>query len=201
MKKKSEITTEYILKIAAPVFNKKGYFGTSMQDITTATGLTKGAIYGNFLNKEDLATKAFVYNVKILSENIGNIFFNEKISYNKLYALSGFYKNYYEFSQQHGGCPILNIGVDSNHQNPKLIEKVKKTIKNMQNAIAEVIEEGIQKKEMNTVDSVQYARKFFGLIEGGIFMTTIMDNPIYMNDICEMINSIIKNELIATVKK
>ena len=31
----------------------KGYTGTSLSDIVDATGLTKGAIYGNFANKDE----------------------------------------------------------------------------------------------------------------------------------------------------
>jgi AcrR family transcriptional regulator len=50
---KSELTSEFIIKTVASVFNKKGYSGTSMADITNATGLTKGAIYGNFKDKND----------------------------------------------------------------------------------------------------------------------------------------------------
>ncbi len=41
---KAEITTQFIIDTVAPVFNKFGYAGTSMSDITKATGLTKGAV-------------------------------------------------------------------------------------------------------------------------------------------------------------
>lgn len=61
---KAELTSQYILEIVAPIFNKNGYTATSMTDITKATGLTKGAIYGNFINKEDLAIASFKFTVK-----------------------------------------------------------------------------------------------------------------------------------------
>ncbi|MBL7756118.1 MAG: TetR family transcriptional regulator, partial [Chitinophagaceae bacterium] len=47
---KAERTRQHIIEKAAPFFNKKGYADTSLSDITAATGLTKGAIYGNFEN-------------------------------------------------------------------------------------------------------------------------------------------------------
>ena len=62
MLSKAEVTTKYILETVAPIFNQKGYAATSMDDITRATGLTKGAIYGNFKNKETLAIEAFKKN-------------------------------------------------------------------------------------------------------------------------------------------
>ncbi len=49
---KSEKTKAFIIEKAAPVFNTKGYAGTSLSDLTAATGLTKGAIYGHFENKD-----------------------------------------------------------------------------------------------------------------------------------------------------
>ena len=66
---KAERTTNFILETVAPYFNKHGYTATSMSDITKATGLTKGSIYGNFENKEDLSLKAFEYNMnRVLKE-------------------------------------------------------------------------------------------------------------------------------------
>ena len=61
---KAEKTSQYIVETTAPLFNKNGYTGTSLSDITDTTGLTKGAIYGNFKNKEELALEAFNFNVK-----------------------------------------------------------------------------------------------------------------------------------------
>ena len=52
-------TRQFIIETTAGIFNTKGYAGTSMSDITEATGLTKGSIYGNFGNKEDVALAVF----------------------------------------------------------------------------------------------------------------------------------------------
>ena len=47
-------TEERILKQAMRLFLEKGYHGTSIDDITQAAGLTKGALYWHFRSKEDL---------------------------------------------------------------------------------------------------------------------------------------------------
>ena len=59
---KAERTKQFILERTAPIFNEKGYAGTSLNDLTKATGLTKGSIYGNFDNKDDVALAAFDFN-------------------------------------------------------------------------------------------------------------------------------------------
>jgi AcrR family transcriptional regulator len=47
-------TEERILKQAMRLFLEKGYHGTSIDDITQAAGLTKGALYWHFRSKEGL---------------------------------------------------------------------------------------------------------------------------------------------------
>jgi TetR/AcrR family transcriptional repressor of nem operon len=61
---KAERTKQFIVEKTAPIFNTKGYAGTSLNDMINATGLTKGSIYGNFVNKDDVALAAFDYNLK-----------------------------------------------------------------------------------------------------------------------------------------
>jgi len=47
-------TSNKILTQAMKIFLEKGYHGTSIDDITQAAGLTKGALYWHFRSKEDL---------------------------------------------------------------------------------------------------------------------------------------------------
>src|SRR6201988_4940007 len=59
--RKGERTRREILRNAAPLFNTKGYEGTSLSDLMAATGLQKGGIYRHFSSKEELAAEAFDY--------------------------------------------------------------------------------------------------------------------------------------------
>ena len=56
---KGEQTKNDIVRKSAPLFNQKGYEGTSLSDLMEATGLQKGGIYRHFSGKEELATEAF----------------------------------------------------------------------------------------------------------------------------------------------
>ena len=140
MLSKAEQTTKYIIEKVAPIFSAKGYAATSMSDITKATGLTKGAIYGNFENKEEIAIAAFLKNVNDLLKEIAKHQERGKTPLQKLYLITNFYRNYNDYSKHLGGCPILNIGVDSNHQDTKLLEKVRAVIDKTQNNIVKLVE-------------------------------------------------------------
>ena len=50
-------TQEKILQESMRLFLERGYHGTSIDDITRAAGITKGALYWHFKNKEELLTR------------------------------------------------------------------------------------------------------------------------------------------------
>src|SRR5262249_16855404 len=58
---KGEQTRKKIVQAAAPIFNQRGYEGSSLNDLMEATGLQKGGIYRHFTSKEELAAEAFDY--------------------------------------------------------------------------------------------------------------------------------------------
>lgn len=193
---KADHTKEFILETVAPIFNKNGYAATSMSDITKATGLTKGAIYGNFKNKEALAIEAFRFNVKHLLQFIGRHMELSDSPIQKLFLITDFYRNYYHFSKQLGGCPILNIGVDANHQNSLLLDHVRSIIEKIQDQLATLIENGIEAGEISSeINAMHYAKRIDTMIQGAVFMTYTMNDEFYMKDAMNQIDQLIHNEL------
>jgi len=47
-------TRDYLLKAAEQVFAERGFHGASLDEVAAVAGFTKGAVYSNFKNKEDL---------------------------------------------------------------------------------------------------------------------------------------------------
>lgn len=196
MASKSEITANYIVKTVAPIFNKKGYVGTTLSDLTSATGLTKGAIYGNFKNKEELSLEAFNHNVRFVLGHIRERMNAESSSIGKLKALINFYRDYTKETIHLGGCPILNVGIDANHLNPLLLTRVDYVVQKLEESIAEVILDGITNKEIKKdVDPLKYARLIFSKLEGAIFMAVIRKNELYLKEMTDHIDYTIDNEL------
>jgi len=48
------MTRQHLLEAAAMVFARNGYQGSSLDEIATTAGFTKGAVYSNFKSKDDL---------------------------------------------------------------------------------------------------------------------------------------------------
>lgn len=193
---KAERTTQYILETVAPIFNKKGYYGTSMGDLTLATGLTKGAIYGNFENKEQLALEAFNYNITKVMGMLSTAMGAFKDAKGKFKALSQFYRNYYQYTQDFGGCPFINIGVDSNHQNPLLMKRVRQLMKKWKDDLAKIVKKGIREGQFRkNADPEKFANVIFAMIEGGAFMTVTMDDPVVMRHLMDQLDKMLETDL------
>jgi len=190
-------TTEYIIEKVTPIFNKKGYEGTSMKDITDATGLTKGAIYGNFKSKEDLALTAFNTALKYILTGLQARVEIGKTPLQKLFKVTEFYSEYYEYTLDIGGCPIVNIGVDANHQNLMLSQRVREIILKWQNEISVLIDLGIKTGDIRqNTNSFSFAKRMIVLIQGGIFMSTTMKDGSYLKSTTKLIDRMIQDELL-----
>ena len=196
MASKSEITAKYIIKTVAPIFNKKGYVGTSLSDLTSATGLTKGAIYGNFKNKEELSLEAFNHNIRFVLGMIRERMDVESTAIGKLKAFNNFFRDYTKETIHLGGCPILNVGIDANHLNPLLLKRVNYVINKLEESIADVNAAGIKSNEIKKgIEPLKYARLFFSKLEGAIFMAVIRKNEAYLNEMTDHIDYTIDIEL------
>lgn len=196
MSTKAERTTAYIIETVAPVFNKHGYVGTSMSDLTDATKLTKGALYGNFENKEALALSAFEYNRNLLLNAIDEHLSIEGKAMKKIENLIGFYKKYDVFTLPMGGCPILNVGIDAQHNNRLLAAATKETVKEIEGKIALVFENGINSGEFKIpVTPLQFAKQLFTILQGSIAMATLTKDRKYLLNTVTYLEVLIRREL------
>lgn len=176
-------TSSYILEKIAPIFNKQGYVGTSLSDLTKATGLTKGAIYCNFKNKEDLALKAFELNVSIAISPLFELIRNQENSIQKLYIITNYHRTYYDLVKERGGCPMLRVGVDTEYINPLLFERAQKLSQKFTKGLVEIINEGISNNEIRkNTNAIVNANVILSLIEGSSLLTfTHNDNTFMIN--------------------
>lgn len=196
MTTKAERTTAYIIETVAPIFNKHGYIGTSMSDLTEATGLTKGAIYGNFENKEALALAAFQFNSTQLLQALENILTGEGSALKKLHRLTEFYRQYDEFTRDLGGCPVLNVGIDSNYNNRPLTGAARETVKHIEGMIALVLEEGVNNNEIRLpVTPLQFAKQLYTMIQGAVAMATITADRKYLINTVAYLDLLISREI------
>ncbi|WP_118972216.1 TetR/AcrR family transcriptional regulator [Taibaiella koreensis] len=190
---KSERTRQLIIERAAPVFNRKGYAGTSMSDILEATGLAKGGIYGNFESKDDIAAAAFDYSYQMVLTAVRARVMAERTAAGKLQAIFKFYHNYTVNSLFPGGCPVLNTAVETDDQLPFLKRKAAAAMQEMLQSLQYIIQKGIDTGEFdNRLHAEEEAMLIYSIIEGGIMMSKLSDQPGVLNKLLKHLGREVK---------
>lgn len=194
---KAEKTRQFIIEKSASLFNTKGYTSTSLSDITEATGLTKGSIYGNFENKDQVALEAYQYNANILKKNMLRSFSDEfPTTLDKLHAFVTFYRKNWQSVFSNGGCPLMNAATEADDTSPLLKKQVTQSFKEWTSKIAEVISQGQKNGELSaSADAEKYASLFIMLIEGGILLSKTTEEEKFLNQALDRILMIINDEL------
>jgi len=196
MSSKAERTTKYIIETVAPIFTKYGYVGTSMSHLTEATGLTKGAIYGNFENKEALALSAFEYNRTQLLDKFETLLSIEGTALDKLHSLINFYRQYDVFTATMGGCPILNVGVDAQSNNKLLAAACNETIGILEGKIALILENGVNNGEIKIpVPPLQFAKQLYTMLSGAVAMATMTRDRKYLVNTIAYLTHLVNQEI------
>jgi AcrR family transcriptional regulator len=188
---KAEKTRQFIVEKTAPIFNKKGYAGTSISDMTEATGLTKGSIYGNFANKDEVALAAFDHNVRKVISMIRAEMDKKKTIREKLLVYADVYNNTHAFPE--GGCPILNTAVESDDTHEDLKKKVVDVLISWKDLIISLLQQGIENKEFREVlDPEQTALSIIATIEGGIMIARVTGKPHYRRQVMDHVGKMIR---------
>lgn len=190
---KAQQTKNHILETSSTIFNKKGYAGTSLSDIIENTGLSKGAIYGHFKNKDDLALAVLDHNLKLASTIIFSNVKDRSGSYDKLVGFARSYSLFYEIISNAGGCPVINAAVDYDDGSGDARKKIRKFITMWQNSINTIVDEGIRKGELKSSPETKlFTNLFISLIEGSIMLSKIMNERKHIDDASDFLVSLIE---------
>lgn len=193
---KAERTREFIVEKTAPIFNRKGYAGTSMSDLTETTGLTKGAIYGNFENKDEVALAAFDYNLLRMIEQVRALQHTHPTAFGKLQAYITVYRKGLFKPSLSAGCPIVNTGVEADDTHPQLKKKVSDAVSSWHRSISAIIHQGVRSGEMREgVDVPAFASLMIAMIEGGITVSKISGDISYLTKSLDHLEQLIDLQL------
>jgi TetR/AcrR family transcriptional regulator, transcriptional repressor for nem operon len=176
---KAQRTRQLIVEKTAPVFNVKGYAGTSLTDMTEATGLTKGSVYGNFANKEEVALAAFDHNWQQAQVAVRAAMEKQRTNQAKLLALTRFYRQLPEDFPV-GGCPLLNTAVEADDTHAGLRARAAQAFIGWKENLVDLIEAGIAAKEFREdVDAEHTAVTLIAMIEGALMVSQLTGDPRY----------------------
>lgn len=179
--RKGERTRRSIVERAAPVFNTKGYHGTSMSDLVRETGLEKGGIYGHFAGKEELALAAFDHAAGLMRERLRVALEGEDGALGKLLAVVGVFGGLAEDPPVAGGCAILNTAIESDDTNPALKQKASDAAAEWLRLVGGLVKEGVRGGELDPdADPRLTASIVVSTLEGALMLAKLQDDPTHM---------------------
>lgn len=190
---KAERTKQAIIEQVAPVFNRKGYAATSLSDLTRATGLSKGAIYGNFAGKDEVALLAFAHNVAFIRQRLRENLGTAASLRHKLFAYPRTFREIFRQVLERGGCPIVNTAVDSCDVNEPLREAVRAVIDEWYQSLVTLIASGIAHGQVKkSCNPEKTARVLICLVEGGYAMAKATGDEGFLLDALSEMEAIVE---------
>lgn len=167
-----------------------------MADLVEATGLTKGAIYGHFENKDEVAVAVYKHSIKKVNKRLDDACMGRKTATDKLIAITEYYRINWQPMFNRGGCPFLNASIEADDNLPFLKKHVQNSIRDWAQRFITLIDEGIDKGEFKkSVDPKQYAYLMISLIEGSVMLAKIENDPKHIFAGMDRIVRIIHDEL------
>jgi TetR/AcrR family transcriptional repressor of nem operon len=195
--KKGERTRERIIRQAAPLFNQRGYEGSSINEIMAATALEKGGIYRHFRSKQELAAEAFDYAwaeaVKTRRHDIDTVA-------NSVDKLKRYVANFVERrGSVPGGCPLLNTAMDSDDGNTVLRTRARRALENWQNFLSSIVAQGIKKGEIRRqISKTKLANLMIATLEGAVMIGRLEQSLDALRDAQTHLNNYLETKVRAT---
>ncbi len=183
---KAERTRAAIIEQAAPLFNRRGYAGTSLQDLTDQIQLTKGAIYGNFADKQELAIEALKYNIGRIAAEIRR---RQAAGNSHLAALMAYpeaYRGVYKWILANGGCPIANTLTEADDTNPALHRLALLFVRRWRRNIEQIVDAARSAGEIRAdADGARLGQVLLATISGGAMLAKATGDDSFMDSAVE----------------
>ena len=187
---KGEQTREQILAIAEELILKNGYTATSIDQIITESGITKGGFFYHFDGKNDLARHLML---RYLEQD--EIFFQSlkdramALTEDPLQQLLLFLKlmaeAMHDLPGTHPGCLVASFTYESNQLDAEVRKMTADGILSWRKFFSEQMERVLEQYSMNIEQPVdQLADMLSSVIEGGIVMSRALgDKSILPNQL------------------
>ena len=175
---KGERTRRRIVERSAPIFNTRGYSGTSVGEVAREAELEKAGIYNHFAGKEDLALAAFDFSTGIMRRRFEKALEGEEGVLVRLLAIVDEFGRLIEDPPVAGGCAMLNTAVESDDAHPALKERAAWVATDWLRLVGGLVKEGVASGELKAdADPREEATVVVATLEGALMLGKLLDDP------------------------
>lgn len=143
-----------IIKNAFDVFVKKGYYKSSMVDITKSCNMKRTTIYHYFKNKDEIFENTVLYVIETLERDISNITNNDELTLiKKIKYLTNKWDN--EFNNNNILLLLVEMWFAIMREEGEMFDRIKKRIAVMNKSINNIVVEKLGDRVSSTRDKKQ----------------------------------------------
>ncbi|MCG8331403.1 MAG: TetR/AcrR family transcriptional regulator [Chitinophagales bacterium] len=192
-KLKSELTQQLIIEKSFKLFYKNGFSKTSIPEIMQETGLSKGAFYHHFKNKNELGEKVIsdIVSKRIYNNMIAplNNYRNENVIGLLCRVFTERIQNF-SIEEKEFGCPANNLINEIGCSDSTFRKILRQLINDWKAMLIEVLEYGKLKKEIRkNVNSSSVAIYLISGFEGVRGIRKVFDNDEILLEYLESMKS------------
>jgi TetR/AcrR family transcriptional repressor of nem operon len=165
MARSREFDPAVALDKAMRVFWEKGYFGTSLEDLVAATGVSRYGLYGEFGDKRGLFLAALAHYRATVARPVLDLMERPDAS---LGAVRELFELLAKFSRQSGakiGCLLFNAVGEMSQHDPETTEKINEVREGLALGLRRMLENAKRKGELPAgFDAEREADFLFGVM-------------------------------------
>jgi AcrR family transcriptional regulator len=164
-----------ILASAAPIFNRRGFAGTSIADILAATDLEKGGLYNHFASKEELALASFEYAFGQVDAYFTRALGSVESGLPRISAFIDAFEHYCERPVVEGGCPLANAALEADDALPFLRDRVQAAFGALRATLVRNLARAVEKRHIQSDADVEtLADMIVASLEGALLLSRAM---------------------------
>jgi AcrR family transcriptional regulator len=192
--RKGERTRQRAIESAAQVFSTRGYFGTTLEDLTRATGLEKGGLYNHFKSKEQLALEAFDYAVAAVRQRIQAALVGREVALDRLLAIVDVFCSLIDDPLLEGGCPVLSTAVEADDAHPVLRERAQQAMTDWHRLIGRTVKDGLERGELRPeADPRALATLITATMEGALMLSKLYGDATHIHRAAEYLTGYLRS--------
>ena len=171
---KQKTTPEEIIYNSIKVFRRKGYYRTNMSDLAKETGLTKGAFYHHFSNKEEVMKKALQASTGWFQKKVFSIAddsaLNAQEKLNTMVSVA-----FKAFTDDAGGCFFANTILETSHVEDTFLEDIELFFSAWKNALYKIFQDSYPEERL-----AELTEEIIADVEGSIIFMQLRKDHSYL---------------------
>ena len=187
MPKTKSFDKDKVLETAAHIFQQKGYNGTSIDDVLTATGLSRSSLYDSFHDKHNLYLQSLEFYKNKREEILVSLDEKPLTGLQKMETLLKEVVNHLIANPNENGCLMVNAAAEMSKQCFKTNQVVCNEKNDVEELLAGWLKDAQDKKLINLSKSPQaYAQFIYNTLCGLRVMSQSGSSKNEMNNIVKI---------------